>query len=135
MIRRFSPLVLACLMASGLPLSVTACSSKGDQPKKTLCRQLHERNRKCVDALVTALHRRMDKVPADVQKKLAKPLALEITKSAFVGKCRELTTAKDARAKATRLALQKCHAQTDCAAYAACFLRVMAKSETPRKSK
>lgn len=112
---------LACCL---LPLLGWGCADEAPDPRKaTLCEKLQARNRKCVSALVPELQRRMGaKVPADVKKQLAKPLAAEITKRDFVNLCREQTRGKEARAKAEREALKKCHAATDCAAYARCLL-------------
>jgi hypothetical protein len=124
MIRAYHLLLLACITA---PLLVGCDRGKNSgQPPKTLCKKVHERNRKCVDALVTALHQRMGKtVPADVKQKLAKKLGAEITKPAFLGKCRERTTPKHERARTAHKELQKCSDKPDCQTYATCFLQVM----------
>jgi len=134
MIRAYYLLLLACITT---PLMVGCSSSqKSGQPGRALCRKVHERNRKCVDALVSALHGRMGKkVPAAVKQKLAKQLRVEITKSAFLGECREQTRPKEDRARATRERLRKCLAQTDCHTYAACFLKAMPKAPRPQPSK
>lgn len=123
-------LCLIALASFVTTLPGAGCADKKDrsQPGKTMCHKLHQRNRKCVDALVSALHDRMgNSVPADLKKKLAKELGVEITKNAFVAKCRERTQAKHDLARTTREALRKCLVQADCPAYAACFMKIMSK--------
>ncbi len=133
MTRAYTLLLLACITT---PL-IAGCTSsqKSGQPGRTLCQKVHERNRKCVDALVSVLHNRMGKkVPATVKQKLAKQLRVEITKSAFLGECREQTRPKEDRARAARERLRKCLAQPDCHTYATCFLKAMPKAPRPQSS-
>ncbi len=124
MTRTYPLLWLACITVP--PMVGCSGSNSSGQPDKTLCRKVHERNRKCVDALVSALHLRMGKkVPAKMKQKLAKQLGAEITKSAFLGECRERTKPETESARAARKRLQKCTALPDCRTYAACFLQAM----------
>jgi len=132
MIRSFCLIALASLATT---LMGAGCADKkGDgQRGRTMCHEVHQRNRKCVNALVSTIHRRMGKnVPADLKKNLAKKLGAEITKSAFVAECRERTEANHDLARATKKALRRCLAASDCPAYAACFMKTMGKTRAPR---
>jgi len=126
MTRAYHLLLLSCITA---PLLVGCSGGRSSgQPPQTLCKKVQERNRKCVDTLVTTLHDRIGiEVPPDVKKKLAKHLGAEITKPAYLGKCREETTPKNERARTAREGLQKCLSQPDCQTYALCFLKNMGK--------
>ncbi len=81
-----------------------------------------------MSSLVTALHARMGStVPPDIKKKLAKPLATEITRRAFVGLCQERTTSRSAGGKALHEVLARCQQEPSCDAYATCLLKALGR--------